>query len=121
MTAAVRRIQASAFAPILDWTKGAEVDLMYDVVEYMNDAIRKAEESKRKAEDEYLAKKMAEYKASIGGKWPFEPLPQAPEWDTQAAWNRLSDAQREQAIKLKLTADDMDIRTFGILTKWIRE
>ena len=33
---------------------------MYDVVEYMNDAIRKAEESKRKAEDEYLAKKMAE-------------------------------------------------------------
>ena len=60
MTAAARRIQASAFAPILDWTKGAEVDLMYDVVEYMNDAIRKAEESKRKAEDEYLAKKMAE-------------------------------------------------------------
>ena len=60
MTATARRIQASAFAPILDWTKGAEVDLMYDVVEYMNDAIRKAEESKRKAEDEYLAKKMAE-------------------------------------------------------------
>ena len=60
MTAVARRIQASAFAPILDWTKGAEVDLMYDVVEYMNDAIRKAEESKRKAEDEYLAKKMAE-------------------------------------------------------------
>ena len=60
MTTAARRIQASAFAPILDWTKGAEIALMHDVVEYMSDAIRKAEEAKRKAEDEYLEKKLAE-------------------------------------------------------------
>ena len=60
MTAVARRIQASAFAPILDWTKEAELDLMHDVVEYMNDAIHEAEEAKRKAEDEYLARKMAE-------------------------------------------------------------
>ena len=60
MTAAARRIQASEFAPILDWTKGAEVALMHDVVEYMNDAIRKAEESKRKEEDEFLFRKLEE-------------------------------------------------------------
>jgi len=53
--------------------------------------------------------------------WFFEQLPPAPEWDTQAAWERLTDAQREQAIKLKFTPEDMDSRTFGILTKWIKE
>lgn len=64
MTAAARRIQASAFAPILDWTKGAEVDLMHDVVEYMNEAIREAEEAKRKAEDEFLFRKLEEINVS---------------------------------------------------------
>ena len=33
---------------------------MRAVVEYMNDAIREAEEAKRKAEDDFLAKKMSE-------------------------------------------------------------
>ena len=52
MSTAARRIQASTFAPILEWTKGAEINLMHDVVEYMNDAIREAEEAKRKAEND---------------------------------------------------------------------
>ena len=121
MTAAAKTIQASPLAPYMELMKSVDVGVMHAVVEFMNDAIREAEEAKRKAEDEFLAKKLAEYKASIGGKWLFEPLPQAPEWDKQSAWDRLTDAQREQAIKLNFTADDMDARTFGLLTKWIRE
>lgn len=64
MTATVRMIQASSMAPILEMTKGADVEVMRAVVEYMNDAIREAEEAKRKAEDEYLAKKMSEFSIS---------------------------------------------------------
>ncbi len=121
MSTAARTIQNSPLAPYMDLMKSVDVKVMHAVVEYMNDAIREAEEAKRKAEKEFLAKKIAEYKESIGGKWLFEPLPPAPEWDTQAAWDRLTDAQREQAIKLKFTSEDMDVRTFGLLTKLVRE
>ena len=64
MTATVRTILASSMAPILEMTKGVDVEVMRAVVEYMNDAIREAEEAKRKTEDEFLAKKMAEISIS---------------------------------------------------------
>lgn len=121
MTAAVRTIQASPMAPILELTKEANLDEMRAVVEYMNEAIREAEEAKRKAEDEFLAKKMLEFKASLGHGWVSFPTDNTSTWDEQKAWNELTDAQREQAEKLNLTKDDMDARTFAILTKWIRE
>lgn len=60
MTAAVRTIQASPQAPILELMKGADLKVLHAVAEYMTDAIREAENAKRKTEDEYLAKKMAE-------------------------------------------------------------
>ena len=121
MTAAVRTIQASPMAPILELTKEANLDEMRAVVEYMNKAIHEAEEAKRKAEDEFLAKKMLEFKASLGHGWVSFPTDNTSAWDEQKAWNELTDAQREQAEKLNLTKDDMDARTFAILTKWIRE
>ncbi len=121
MTAAVRTIQASPMAPILELTKEANLDEMRAVVEYMNEAIHEAEEAKRKAEDEFLAKKMLEFKASLGHGWVSFPTDNTSAWDEQKAWNELTDAQREQAEKLNLTKDDMDARTFAILTKWIRE
>lgn len=37
---------------------------MHAVVDYMNDAIREAEEAKRKEEDEFLARKLAEINVS---------------------------------------------------------
>ena len=56
MTATVRKIQASPFAPILEATKGADPDIMYAVIEFLQESIREAEEAKRKVEDEFLAK-----------------------------------------------------------------
>ena len=64
MTATVRKIQASPFAPILEAAKGADPDVMYAVIEFLHESIREAEDTKRKAEDEFLAKKMAEMNIS---------------------------------------------------------
>ena len=121
MTAIVKTIQASPMAPILELSKKANLDEMRAVVEYMNGVIHEAEEAKRKAEDDFLAKKMLEFRASLGHEWVSFPTDNTSAWDEQKAWNELTDAQREQAEKLNLTKDDMDARTFTILTKWIRE
>ena len=44
-----------------------------------------------------------------------------PKWDPIAAWNRLTDAQREEAsTKLHLTPEDMDERTFAIIEKHLK-
>jgi len=64
-------------APIIDMVKGADLNVMHAVVDYMNEAIREAEEAKRKAEDEFLAKKMAEIEIS-------------PEIDELVDWLRLT-------------------------------
>ena len=64
-------------APIIDMVKDADLNVMHAVVEYMNEAIREAEEAKRKAEDEFLAKKMAEIEIS-------------PEIDELVDWLRLT-------------------------------
>ena len=53
-------------------------------------------------------------------KWFREHAKAAPEWDRQEAWNRLTDKQREEATRLKLTAEDMDERTVAIIEKHLR-
>lgn len=53
-------------------------------------------------------------------KWFREQAKAAPEWDRQEAWNRLTDKQREEATRLKLTAEDMDERTVAIIEKHLR-
>ena len=121
MTATARRLQSTPMAPYIDVMRSLDVDDMHLVVEFMNEAIREAEEAKRKADDEFLAKKMAEFREANGGM-PFRDSHVGRTvWDEQQAWNELTDAQRAQAEKLNLTPSDMDARTFSILTKWIRE
>ena len=53
---------------------------------------------------------------SEGTRW-FRTHSAASEWDPQEAWNRLTDEQREAATRLRLTAEDMDERTFSIIEK----
>jgi hypothetical protein len=106
MTTAAKTIQSSPLAPYMELMKSVDVNVMHAVVEYLNETIREIEEAKRKDEDEYLAKKMEEYKASIGGKWSFDSLSPTPAWDTQKAWGKLTEAQREQAEKLNLSSRD---------------
>lgn len=51
-------------APYMNVLKGLDVKDMHIVVEFMNEAIREAEQAKQKAEDEFLAQKMEEIKIS---------------------------------------------------------
>ena len=79
MTAAVKTLQSSPLAPYMDLMKSVDVSVMHAVVEYMNEAIGQAEEAKRKAEDEYLAKKMAEVKIDPDIEELFDCLRLTPE------------------------------------------
>ena len=53
-------------------------------------------------------------------KWFREHAKAAPAWDRQEAWNRLTDEQREEAMRLHLTVEDMDERTIAIIEKHLR-
>ena len=64
MTVAARTIQTSPLAPYMELMRSVDISVKHALVEYMNEAIREAEEAKRKAEDEFLAKKIAEMQIS---------------------------------------------------------
>ena len=51
-------------APYMDIMRSLDVNDMHLVVEFMKETIREAEEAKRRADDDFLAKKMAEIKIS---------------------------------------------------------
>lgn len=64
MTTAAKTLKSSPLAPYMDLLKSVDLNVQHAVVEYMMDSIREMEASKRKAEDEFLAKKMAEINVS---------------------------------------------------------
>ena len=51
-------------APYMGVMKNLDIDDMHIVVDFLNEAIREAEEVKLKADDEFLAKKIAEIRIS---------------------------------------------------------
>lgn len=64
MTTAAKQIQSTPMAPYLGLMRGMKVSDMYIVIEFLKEAIREVEDANRKAEDEFLAKKMAEINVS---------------------------------------------------------
>ncbi len=64
MTTAAKTLKSSPLAPYMDLLKSVDLNVQHAVVEYMMDSIRETQASKRKAEDEFLAKKMAEINVS---------------------------------------------------------
>ena len=64
MTATARRLQSTPMAPYMDVMRSLDVNDMHLVVEFMKEIIQEAEKAKRKADDEFLAKKMAEIEIS---------------------------------------------------------
>lgn len=79
MTTAARIIQSSPLAPYMGLMRSVDINVMHAVVDFMNESIREAEEAKRKAEDEFLAKKMAEIEISPEIEELFEKLRLTPE------------------------------------------
>ena len=64
MTATARRLQSTPMAPFIDVMRSLDVNDMHLVVEFMKETILEAEKAKRRADDEFLAKKMAEIEIS---------------------------------------------------------
>lgn len=64
MSTATRTIQDTPMAPYAGLMKSMNPDDMQTVLLFLQDAITEAEQAKRKAEDEFLARKMAEIKVS---------------------------------------------------------
>ena len=64
MTATARKLQSTPMSPYMDVMRSLDVNDMHLVVEFMNETIREAEEAKRRADDDFLAKKMAEIEIS---------------------------------------------------------
>ena len=59
MTATARKLQSTPMAPYMDVMRSLDVNDMHLVVEFMKETIHEAEKAKRRAYDEFLAKKMA--------------------------------------------------------------
>ena len=53
-------------------------------------------------------------------QWLRMHITATPEWNRQEAWNRLTDKQREEAMRLNLSAEDMDERTFYFIQKHMK-
>jgi hypothetical protein len=64
MTAVTRRAQSTPMAPYLGVMKSMNVSDIDATMDFLIEAKREAEDAKRQAEDEFLAKKMAEIKIS---------------------------------------------------------
>jgi hypothetical protein len=64
MTATARKLQSTPMAPYMDVMRSLDVNDMHLVVEFMKETIQEAEKAKRRADDEFLAKKMAEIEIS---------------------------------------------------------
>lgn len=79
MSTLAQRISETPMAPYIDVMKSMTVSDMNVVVDFLNEAIRESEEAKRKADDEFLARKMAEINISPETHELFEWLRLSPE------------------------------------------
>lgn len=79
MSTLAQRISETPMAPYIDVMKSMTVNDMNVVVDFLNEAIRESEEAKRKADDEFLARKMAEINISPETHELFEWLRLTPE------------------------------------------
>lgn len=79
MTLATRKVQSTPMAPYIDVMRSMDVNDMNVVVEFLQEAMREAEEAKHKADDEFLAKKMAEVEISPEVEELFNGLRITPE------------------------------------------
>ena len=119
MTTLAQRIKETPMAPYTKLLDGMTREQKMIVVTYITESMEEtAAEAKSNAE--ITSEKFKDMRVSPEVKWMNPRVPVFPEWDRQAAWNRLTDKQREDAIRLNLTAEDMDERTFAIIEKHLR-
>ena len=115
MTKLAQRINETPMAPYLGLLDGMTREQKMIVVTYITESL---EEPKLDIVEQVRQKYGVVESEST--KWFRNHAKAATEWDRQEAWNRLTDKQREEATRLKLTAEDMDERTVAIIEKHLR-
>lgn len=114
MTALAQRITDTPIAPYLALLQSMSLEEKRIVVMFL---IETMEEQENDVDE---MRKKLNIPESPMTRWFREHAASKHEWDRQEAWNRLTDKQREEAKRLRLTADDMDERTFAIIEKHLR-
>ena len=79
MTTLAHRVSETPMAPYMGIMRGMNINDINVVIEFLKETVREAEEAKRKAEDEFLAKKMAEIEISPEIDELFDALRLTPE------------------------------------------
>ena len=88
MTTLAHRVSETPMAPYMGIMRGMNINDINVVIEFLKETVREAEESKRKADDEFLAKKMAEIEISPEVNELFDALRLTPEeaTDERTRW-----------------------------------
>ena len=122
MTATAVQVKSTPMAPYIGLMRGMSRRDIQIVVTFLNEVMEEAEESETvpMTNTEIIREKYKNLRISPRIKWYQRAMANVPEWDSQEAWNQLTDEQRLQAERLNLTPEDMDARTYSILTKWIQ-
>lgn len=122
MTATALKVKSTPMAPYIGLMRGMSRRDIQIVVTFLNEVMEEAEESETvpMTNTEIIREKYKNLRISPRIKWYQRAMANVPEWDSQEAWNQLTDEQRLQAERLNLTPEDMDARTYSILTKWIQ-
>ena len=115
MTATAQRINETPIAPYLGLLDGMTREQKMIVVTYITESMEEP-----KLDIVKHVRQKYGVSESESTKWFRDHTGVMPKWDRLAAWNRLTDKQREEATRLKLTADDMDERTVTIIEKHLR-
>lgn len=79
MTTLAHRVSETPMAPYMGIMRGMNINDINAVIEFLKETVREAEESRRKADDEFLAKKMAEIEISPEVNELFDALRLTPE------------------------------------------
>ena len=79
MTTLAHRVSETPMAPYMGIMRGMNINDINVVIEFLKETVREAEESRRKADDEFLAKKMAEIEISPEVDELFDALRLTPE------------------------------------------
>lgn len=79
MTTLAHRVSETPMAPYMGIMRGMNINDINVVIEFLKETVREAEESRRKADDEFLAKKMAEIEISPEVNELFDALRLTPE------------------------------------------
>ena len=122
MTALAQRITETPMAPYIGLMRGMSRHDIQIVVTFLNEVMEEAEETKATASSDSLvemARKKFNVPESPRTKW-FREHACPMEWNKQEEWDKLTPAQKAYAKHLKLSVEDMDPRTVGLLIKYAK-